>query len=83
MKCANGVCSNLFQYCGQLWLALVLMIARGAKRATGIADLVDFASEVVEIGLYCPETVIDRVNRGGDISVGVVLGCIWYWNFHQ
>ena len=78
MKCANGVCSNLFQYCGQLWLALVLMIARGAKGATGIADLVDFVSKVVEIGSNCRETVIDRVNRGSDVSVGVVLACIWY-----
>ena len=59
------------------------MIARGAKGATGIADLVDFVSKVVEIGSYCPETVIDRVNRGGDVSVGVVLGCIWYGNFKQ
>ena len=83
MKCANGVCSILFQYCGQLWLAIVLMIARGAKRATGIADLVDFASEVVEISSYCTETVIDRVNRGSDVSVGVVLACIWYCNFKQ
>ena len=59
------------------------MIARRAKGAAGIADLVDFVSEVIEIGSYCPETVIDRVNRGGDVSVGVVLACIWYGNFKQ